>query len=79
MAEKLDKIGKGLSVASVAVDVGIGIYDNVQKHQPKDRIISDMAVDGAVSTLEIVGAAALTTLIFGSGIGVAAIVGGIAI
>jgi RHS repeat-associated protein len=79
MAEKLDKIGKGLSVASVAVDVGIGIYDNVQNHQPKDRIISDMAVDGAVSTLEIVGAAALTTLIFGSGIGVAAIVGGIAI
>ncbi len=78
-AKKLDKIGKVASVVAVAADVGIGIYDNIKRKQPIGRIVSDAIVDTAVSTTEIVVATAVTTLIFGSGVGIVAAIGAIAI
>lgn len=41
------KLSKGLPVAAVAIDVGIGVYDNVQEDAPVEKIVTDAGVDVA--------------------------------
>ena len=73
IAKKIDKFGTAINVAAVALDVGIGIYDNIKNKQPVDRIVSDAVVDATISTLQIVAATALTAAIVSSGFGLLAV------
>ncbi len=41
------KVAKGAGVATVGVDVGVGIYNNVRAGAPTKKIISDATVDTA--------------------------------
>ncbi|WP_197027268.1 RHS repeat-associated core domain-containing protein [Butyrivibrio sp. AE2005] len=79
IAKKIDDFGKYINVVAVALDVGIGVYDNIQNKQPIDRILSDATVDAAVSTLQIVATTAITTAIVGSGFGIVALGVGLAV
>ncbi|WP_175531889.1 RHS repeat domain-containing protein [Butyrivibrio sp. M55] len=79
IAKKIDDFGKYIDVAAVALDVGVGVYDNIQKKQPIDRILSDATVDAVVSTLQIVATTAITTAIVGSGFGIVALGVGLAV
>ena len=70
--EELSKISAGfskilnvLSYGAVVIDVGIGVYDNIQKSNSVQHIVADAAVDAAVTGSSIWAAAAIGSLIGG--------------
>lgn len=59
MGQTATKLCTAASYASVAFDVGIGVYDNIQVGASEKKIILDATVDVAVSGLSVWAAGAL--------------------
>ena len=46
---KVSKVFKRAGFVGIGIDVGFGIYDNVQAGSPAEKVVSDVAVDTAFS------------------------------